>query len=55
MDAARLTRILQPAYVLPMHWDLFSTFGCAVQPFADLLAQDPVRVLIPAHYTEFVL
>ena len=55
VDAARLTRILQPAYVLPMHWDLFSTFGCAVQPFADLLAQDPVRVLIPAHYTEFVL
>ena len=55
VDAVRLTRILQPAYVLPMHWDLFSTFGCAVQPFADLLAQDPVRVLIPAHYTEFVL
>lgn len=23
VDAVRLTRILQPAYVLPMHWDLF--------------------------------
>lgn len=55
VDAARMTRILEPCSVLPMHWDLFPAFGCDVQPFVDLLASDPVQVLTPVHYAEFAL
>ena len=54
VDAARLTRDLAPAAVLPMHWDLFKAFGCDVAEFTGLFTSaDAVQICIPEHYVYF--
>ena len=54
-DAARMTRKLAPAAVLPMHWDLFKAFGCEVTDFTDRFADGSCRILIPGHYENFTV
>lgn len=55
-DAARMTRDLAPAQVLPMHWDLFKAFGCDVSEFTKHFTKtDAVEILIPRHYENFTI
>ena len=55
-DAARMTRDLAPARVLPMHWDLFKAFGCDVTEFTSLFSRnDGVDILVPPHYEYFTI
>ncbi len=53
-DAARMARQLAPKAVLPMHWDMFSAFGCDPGPFGGLLA-GVLPVLMPRHYEYFTI
>lgn len=53
VDAARLTRILAPKTVLPMHWDMFKAYGCDVNEFVSEFQDHEQRILIPEHYAEF--
>ena len=55
VDAARLTRLLEPKTVLPMHWDMFARFGCDVNEFIKSLEGSGQRIQIPAYYTEIAL
>lgn len=56
VDAARLTRFLQPVTVYPMHWDLFREYGCDVQTFLEQFAEAERNFIrIPAHYQEITL
>lgn len=52
VDAARMTKQLHPQTVLPMHWDLFQTFGCAVTEFTSRYDGE---ILIPQHYEYFTV
>ena len=53
VDAVRLTKILAPKAVLPMHWDMFKAYGCDVNEFVNQLRDTEQRILIPEHYAEF--
>lgn len=56
VDAARLTRDLAPAAVLPMHWDMFRAFGCDVTAFTQCFTPaDTVEICIPEHYEHFTI
>ena len=56
VDAARMTRDLSPAAVLPMHWDLFKAFGCNVEEFTSCFTStDSVEIRIPNHYEYFTI
>lgn len=55
VDAARLTRTLEPRAVYPMHWDMFKTGGCDVEDFVSLFASDSPRIVIPAYYSEITI
>ena len=53
VDAARLTAILAPKAVLPMHWDMFKAYGCDVNEFIEEFRDGGQRILVPEHYAEF--
>ena len=53
VDAARLTAILAPKAVLPMHWDMFKAYGCDVNEFISEFRDGGQRILVPEHYAEF--
>ena len=53
VDAARLTAILAPKAVLPMHWDMFKAYGCDVNEFIEEFRGSGQRILVPEHYAEF--
>lgn len=53
VDAARLTAILAPKAVLPMHWDMFKAYGCDVNEFIEEFRGSGQRILVPEHYDEF--
>ena len=53
VDAARLTAILAPKAVLPMHWDMFRAYGCDVNEFIEEFRDGGQRILVPEHYAEF--
>ena len=53
VDAARLTSILAPKAVLPMHWDMFKAYGCDVNEFISEFRGGGQRIIIPEHYAEF--
>lgn len=53
VDAARLTAILAPKAVLPMHWDMFKAYGCNVNEFISEFRDGGQRILVPEHYAEF--
>ena len=53
VDAARLTSILAPKAVLPMHWDMFKAYGCDVNEFISEFRGSSQRILVPEHYAEF--
>lgn len=53
VDAARLTSILAPKAVLPMHWDMFKAYGCDVNEFIEEFRGSSQRILVPEHYAEF--
>jgi len=56
VDAARMTRALQPRYVLPMHWDMFKQYGCDPASFTCLITEsDGIGLMMPEHYTAFEL
>ena len=56
VDAARLTRYLQPKTVYPMHWDLFKAYGCDVSTFvAQFQEEERNFIRIPEHYQEITL
>ena len=56
VDAARLTRFLQPRTVYPMHWDLFKAYGCDVQSFVSQFKEEERDFIkIPAHFQEIAL
>lgn len=56
VDAARLTRFLQPKTVYPMHWDLFKAYGCDVNTFvAQFEENNREFIKIPEHYQEITL
>ena len=51
VDAYKLTKLLAPKKVLPMHHDMFKKAGCDVQEFTSLFTeQDGVEILLPEHY-----
>lgn len=54
VDAARMTRMLAPAKVLPMHWDMFEKFGCDVTDFTRQFS-NPSEIFIPKHYEYFMI
>ena len=55
VDAARLTAILAPKAVLPMHWDMFKAYGCEVEAFCNQWKGDAQRILLPSQYQEIEL
>ena len=53
VDAARLTRIVYPKAVIPIHWDMFKDYGCDVKEYTDLFDKEaPIRIIPPVHYAE---
>lgn len=50
-DAYKLTKLLAPKTVVPMHYDMFRKMGCDVQEFTSLFTGDSIRVLTPEHYS----
>lgn len=50
-DAARLTALLQPKLVVPVHWDMFEAFGADPQIFLHALAQTQSARLVRAYET----
>ena len=53
VDAWKLTKLLAPKKVLPMHHDMFKKMGCNVEDFTSLFAgDDSIEVLLPRHYSQ---
>ena len=56
VDAARLTRMLEPKTVYPMHWDMFKEYGCNVSEFIAAFDEKERGIIrIPDHYREYML
>ena len=53
VDAARLSALLAPKTVLPMHWDMFKAYGCDVNEFTEEFRGSGQHILVPEHYAEF--
>lgn len=53
VDAARLTKILVPKTVIPMHWDMFKAYGCDVSEFINEFHDGEKKILIPDHYVKY--
>ncbi len=54
VDAARMTKVLAPVSVLPMHWELFPELGCDVSLFTSQLSGAAAhKILIPEHFYYF--
>ena len=56
VDAARFTKRISPAAVLPMHWDMFPDFSADPAEFAAQLGGDcKIKILMPGHYEAFCI
>ena len=54
-DAARLTEILKPKRVFPMHWDLFERYSGDPEEFAGFLESEETEILRYPQYQEINL
>lgn len=50
LDACKLTKLLSPKSVLPMHYDMFKKMGCDVADFTALFEDDSIPIILPRHY-----
>ena len=54
-DAARLTRLLRPKAVFPMHWDMFASYAGDPGAFAACFAEGEQKILLPPPYEQISL